>query len=78
MTTQECECRDQRLIERIRSVINVHQQLQSHAAGVEVGIDDSTVVLTGQLPSDHLRAALEPAVRRAGVLAKIDNRVSVG
>ena len=78
MTTQECQCRDQRLIERIRSVIGVHDQLSQYAAGVDVTISDSSVVLTGQVPSNQVKSALVPAVRRAGVLSKIDNQVQVG
>lgn len=77
MTTQECECRDQRLIERIRTMIGVHDQLRPHAGGLNVQIDESGVVLTGHLPSQQLKSALEPAVRQAGVLSKIHNEVEV-
>ncbi|MDF1842531.1 MAG: hypothetical protein P1U77_13920 [Rubripirellula sp.] len=77
MTTQPCECRDQRLIQRIRSALDRHRDLGPYAATLLVTIENAAIILQGHLPSDQLRSALEPAVRQAGVLDKINNEVRV-
>ncbi len=77
MTTQPCECRDQRLIQRIRSALNGHEDLSPFATTLLVSVENAAIILQGHLPSDRLRSALEPVVRQAGVLGKIENRVRV-
>ena len=44
---------------------------------LQVSINDAAVLLQGHLPSEELKASLEPAVRQAGVLDKIENQVHV-
>jgi len=77
MTSHECDCRDKRIIDSIRSMLGVHDQLRQYAAAVQVSIENATIVLQGKLPSNQLKEALEPAIRRAGVLSKISNEVQV-
>jgi hypothetical protein len=76
MTTQECECRDKRVLDRIRTVLDAHNELKHYAHVIAISIDDTSVTLQGRLPA-KMRDALEPAVRRAGVLSKINNFVEV-
>jgi hypothetical protein len=77
MTTQECESRDKRMIEKIQSVLGVHNQLRQYAAALQVSIENATIVLRGELPSPSLKAELIPAVRQAGVLSQVCNCVRV-
>ena len=77
MTTQRYECRDQRLVKRIRSSLDRHKDLGPYAATLFVTIENAAIILRGHLPSDQLRSALEPTVRQAGVLDKINNEVRV-
>lgn len=78
MTTAECNSRDRRMVRNIQSVLRVHDQLRQHAAKLQVSIENATIVLSGELPEPALVAELVPAVRRAGVLARVCNRVQVG
>ena len=66
-----------RILERIRSIFYVHEQLQQYAAVVQVSIENTVIVLRGELPSADLKQALIPAVRQAGVLGKVQNAVHV-
>jgi hypothetical protein len=77
MTTQECNVRDSRIVAKIESVLRVHQQLQQYAAVLQVSIENAVIVLRGELPSNSLKSQLVPAVRQAGVLARVDDCVQV-
>ena len=77
MTTQECNARDQRMIDNILAVLRVHEQLGRHANALHVAIDDGTIVLRGELPTPSLKSELIPAVRRAGVLGQVQDCVRV-
>ena len=77
MTTNECDSRDKRMIDNIRTVLGVHRQLRQYAAAVQVTIENATIVLRGELPSPALKAELVPAVRQAGVLSQVCNCVRV-
>ena len=77
MTVQEKISRDNRMISNIQAVLRVHNQLRQYAAAVQVSIEKSAIVLRGHLPSLALKQALIPAIRQAGVLAKVSNEVRV-
>ena len=77
MTSQECESREQRLIESIAAVLSVHETLQPYSKDLSVSIEDSTIIIRGRLPSTQLRSQLIPAVRKAGVLEQVVTEVEV-
>ncbi len=77
MTTQECSARDSRTIANIESVIRVHHQLRQYAAALQVTIENAVIVVRGELPSNQLKSRLIPAVRQAGVLARVEDFVEV-
>ena len=70
--------RETRIIQRIYSILNVHEQLRQYAAAVQISIENTVIVLRGELPSADLKQALVPAVRQAGVLGQVQNAVHVG
>ena len=77
MTVKEKMSHDNRIIGNIQSVLRVHAQLRQYATTVQVSIENTAIVLRGHLPSPALKQALIPAIRQAGVLAKISNEVHV-
>ena len=77
MTTQEHESKNSRMIHSIQAMFHVHEQLQQYAAALQVSVENAKIVLTGEVPSVDLKAQLIPAVRRAGVLSQVSNRVHV-
>lgn len=77
MSSHEHNARDSRTVRNIRKVLAAHASLCRHAWRLEVAIESVRVVLRGTLPSQALQAELIPAVRSAGVLRQIDNRVRV-
>ncbi len=77
MTIEEQVSRDTRMINNIRAVLGVHHQLCLYAAAIQVSIENTAVVLRGQLPTVDLKQALIPAIRQAGVLAQVSNQVQV-
>ena len=77
MTTQECNSRDRRLVDNIRSVMQVNPLLQQYATELQVSIENASVVLRGELPSPDLKAQLVPAVRQAGVLYRVTDCVRI-
>lgn len=77
MTTQECDSRDRRIVEKIRTVLQANPTLGQHASMIEVSIENSTIVVSGNLPTDAMKAELVPAIRLAGVLSQVNNRVLV-
>ncbi|NND96490.1 MAG: hypothetical protein HKN47_04070 [Pirellulaceae bacterium] len=76
MMQKRCS-RDLRVIERIQTVLKVHEQLRQYATAVQVSIENTVIVLRGELPSRDLKQALVPAVRQAGVLGQVSNCVQV-
>lgn len=77
MTTQEHESNISRMINSIHAMFRVHEQLQHYATALQVSVENTTIVLRGQVPSIDLKAELVPAVRRAGVLSQVCNCVDV-
>lgn len=77
MTTQECDSRDRRIVENIRTLLQATPMLKQHAALLEISIEQSAVVIRGNLPTDAMKAELVPIIRRAGVLSQVNNRVLV-
>lgn len=77
MTIQERNSRDQRTIHSIQTVFSASERLRQYAASIRITIENATVVLWGELPSVDLKSELVPAVRRAGVLSQICDRVAV-
>lgn len=77
MTTKEHECQNNRVINNIQAIFNVHGQLRQYAAALQISIENATIVLRGEVPSVDVKAELVPAVRRAGVLSRVANCVNV-
>ena len=77
MTTQECDSRDRRIVEKIRTVFRANPTLGQHASLIEASIEHSAIVVRGNLPTDGMKAELVPAIRRAGVLSQVNNCVLV-
>ena len=77
MTTQECDSRDRRIVENIRTMLQTSPTLRQHATLLEVSIENSAIVIRGNLPSAAMKAELVPAIRQAGVLSQINNCVLV-
>jgi len=77
MTTSECQARDQRMILRIEAVFLAHRRLRQYAAALKISIENAVIVIRGELPSAELKAELVPAIRTAGVLAQVNDRVVV-
>lgn len=77
MTAQECECRDQRFIRNIQSMMAANEQLRIHANRLRLSIENAAVVIRGELPSTDLKAELVPVVRQAGVLSRVCDYVQV-
>ncbi len=77
MTIQECEIRDNRFLQNIRSVLAVHDDLRDYAAEILVTIEDASVVIRGRLPSSDLKSEVIISIRRAGVLSRVCDLVQV-
>ena len=77
MTTQECNSRDRRMVDNIRFVFQVNPLLQQYATTLQVSIENSVVVLRGELPSPDLKEQLVPSVRQAGVLYRVTDCVRI-
>ena len=77
MTVIECEKRDRRTREKILSIFRSDTSLRDHVESIDIGIEHSRIVLSGELPSGHLIQQLVPAIRRAGVLSQIAIRINV-
>jgi hypothetical protein len=50
---------------------------QAHADSLQISIENSSVVLRGELPLAELKAFLVPAIRQAGVLNRVDDCVKI-
>ena len=77
MTIQECASRDRRQVDNILFVLQANPLLQQCAPDLQVSIENSTVVLRGEVPSPEVKAQLIPAIRQAGVLDQISDYVRV-
>ena len=75
LTTQKPSQRDTRTIDRIQSILGV--RLGQSAAAVQVSIENTVIVLRGELPSSDLKRQLVPAIRQAGVLGQVSDLVHV-
>ena len=67
-----------RTLERIQSMLSLHRQLGRYLASLEISIENRSIVLRGELPSDELRGELVPTIRQAGILCHVSNQVQVG
>ena len=54
-----------RTLDRIQSMIRLHQRLGDYFASLEISFENRSVVLRGELPSDELRGELVPTIRQA-------------
>ena len=77
MTSKECNSRDRRIIDNIQRMFQVNRDLKDHVTGLDISIENSTIVLRGKLPNGALKDELIRAVRRAGVLSQVNNCVLV-
>lgn len=77
MTTSECQSREQQMISRIEAVFFAHRLLREYAAALKVSVENAVIVIQGELPSVELKAELIPAIRIAGVLGQVNDRVIV-
>ena len=77
MTTQESNSRDRRMVDNIRFVFHVNPLLQQYATALQISIENSAVVLRGELPSPDLKAQLVPSIRQAGVLYRVTDCVRI-
>ncbi|WP_442505644.1 hypothetical protein SH528x_004441 [Novipirellula sp. SH528] len=66
-----------RTLDRIQSMIRLHQRLGDYFASLEISFENRSVVLRGELPSDELRGELVPTIRQAGILCQVCNKVQV-
>ena len=65
------------LIERIRSIFMGDHQINHYAESLEVSVENTSIVLHGDLPTADLRQQLVPAIRQAGILWQVCNLVQV-
>lgn len=77
-TTQTLETRQSREILCIDSILEAHHELAPHRHNLEISLEGSRVTIEGHLPNASLNEALVPAIRQAGVLGQIQNRVQIG
>lgn len=75
-TAQILESRQTRLMEQIDCILETHQALSSHRHSINIALDGGQVTLTGHLPNAELKKALVSAIRQAGVLGQIRNRIA--
>ena len=77
MTTIESKKRDRRWINSIESVFRVNELLAPYTAALQITIENGTIVLCGELPALAHKNQLIPAIRQAGVLSRVSDRVRV-
>ena len=75
ITTQQLSHRNSRIIDRIESVLGV--RLGPYGNAIQVSIENTVIVLRGELPNADLKQQLVPAVRQAGVLCQVSDCVQV-
>jgi hypothetical protein len=62
---------------RVQALLSVHEQLGRYASTLQVSVEDTAIVLRGELPSETLRGELVPTIRQAGCLWRVNNEVHV-
>ncbi|TWT51259.1 hypothetical protein Pla22_40360 [Rubripirellula amarantea] len=77
MTLNEIATRDRRTREKIAQTFRNDRMLQAHADSLQIDVQDSRVVISGELPSETLVQLLLPAIRRVGVLSQVSVNVSI-
>ncbi|MDB4474884.1 hypothetical protein N9069_00065 [bacterium] len=77
MTSHEQSRRNHQGINNSGSVFCVHHYLKHWVDSLDIQLSNSRVVLQGEVPTETHRTALVPAIRRAGVLAEVMNRVQI-
>ncbi len=73
--TQQPNRQETRIITKIESMLGI--RLGQYAAAIQVSVENTVIVLRGELPSADLRQELVPAIRQAGVLSQVSNCVQV-
>ena len=76
-STPKLSQRESRTIDRILAVLSVHDSLADHVSSLQFTIENSIVIVRGELPTEGLRNQVVPAVRRAGVLARVNDCIQV-
>ncbi|MFG0262489.1 MAG: hypothetical protein ACF788_08880 [Novipirellula sp. JB048] len=71
------KARSHETLERIDSMLRLHRQLGRYLDTLDISIENGSIVLRGELPSEQLRSELVPMIRRAGILCQISNEVQV-
>ena len=77
MTSRERSKRNLLRIHCIDTVLDTHHLLKPWAHSLDIQLATSCIIIEGQVPSQTHRDALVPAIRQAGVLAEVVNRVQV-
>ncbi|MGI9441112.1 MAG: hypothetical protein ACR2N1_01530 [Rubripirellula sp.] len=77
MTSRERIQRNLLRIHCIDTVLGTHHLLRPWANSLDIQLANSCVIIEEQLPSKIHRDALVPAIRQAGVMAEVVNRVYV-
>ena len=75
LTKQRPSQRETWTIDRIQSMLAV--RLGQYAAMIQVSIENTVIVLRGELPSIALKQQLVPAIRQAGVLGQVSDCVRI-
>ncbi len=75
LTKQKPSQRESWTIDRIRSMFAV--RLGKYAAAIQISIENTVIVLRGELPSAAMKQELVPAIRQAGVLGQVSDCVQV-
>ncbi len=69
--------RDRRTISCIRSVILSDAALKEFANKLEITVEQTVIVVRGNVPTAKMRDQIVALVRRAGVLSRVNNCVQV-
>lgn len=77
MTSHEQSRRNHQRINSIGSGLCVHHYLKHWVDSLDIQLSKSGMVLQGEAPTETHRNALVPAIRQAGVLAEVVNRVKI-
>lgn len=77
MTSHEQSRRNHQRINNIGSVFCVHHYLKHWVESLDIQLSNSRVVLQGEFPTATHRNALVPAIRQAGVLSEVVNRIQI-
>ncbi len=58
-------------------MFQTHHELRKHTESLQISVENTAVVLRGELPSRWLKEQLIPVIRQAGVLCQVCDRVRV-